>query len=216
MSFGLLSNHHSRLATAIFAATVGCLVADGSNVRAQEESAIVRIDSPSEFDDEGTVTLDFDRNPKGEGIYAGSDISNVYIPYGCKLSCPDDSLIPTVQAYRVHSKQSAANSEKDDRKGLSYTGVTVVQFCEPGDENSPATITRFCVRLSYVSPGGTAVKAFDEEGELIGEIQTTVVGYEFLAFRSDTPVASIQIVPNNEVDPDYAYDTVRFDRPVTR
>jgi hypothetical protein len=50
-------------------------------------------------------------------------------------------------------------------------------------------------------------------GRRIAEIKTVSSQRDFLAIESNTPIAYIKIVPDPEVDPDYAIDDLTFDLP---
>lgn len=155
------------------------------------------------------TVLDFETDQDGEPLEVGSDVSTTYVDVGCEIETSIEDSFPCVQAYTVRKKgnQSCAT------KSPPYTGTITLRFCKPGDKSIAATVSQFGVALSFVSPEGTLVEAYDLEGDLIGRIATDVTGGDYIGFTSDTPIAQIKIVPVETVDPDYAFDDVVFDPP---
>ncbi len=154
--------------------------------------------------------IDFDRAPGGATIAAGTDISEVYVPVGATfISSYKDSFV-AVEPYNVGGRSGgrcAAN-----HKPL-YQGTMTIRFCKPDNARLPAGVTHVGFWTSHIAPEGTALQAFDARGRQIGEIKTVRSQRDFLAMKTNVPIAYIRIVPDEEVDPDYAIDDLVFDTP---
>lgn len=153
--------------------------------------------------------LDFDFGPSGGLLVAGQDVTNVYVPFGVQITTDVEGSYIAVQDYPVqqNTKLSAANFEP------SYQGTTTFRFCVPGNPNLPASVTHIGCWVSYISPHGTQLQAFDARGEMVGMVETTVSGAEYLSLRSSVPIAFCRLMPVKDVDPDYAFDEFIFDYP---
>lgn len=154
-----------------------------------------------------TNHIDFEVDPSGKPLVPGDDVSSTYASLGCLFATSVEDSYPSVKKYRVLEGQSCANHLP------KFRGTITIQFCEPGNDEVVATISRFGIGLSFVAPGGTRVEAYDKSGGFLGHIETTKTGYEYIAFESETPISAIKIVPVEDIDPDYAFDDLIFDAP---
>lgn len=151
--------------------------------------------------------LDFEQKPGGEPLSVGEDVANAYVDAGVSISTSVPNAMVTVQSYKVRSGQSAATHSPP------YTGTITLRFCVPGNPRLPASVRTIGCWVSYISPAGTYLQAYDARDRLIGEVATTVSGAEFLALSSSVPIAYCKLHPDDSVDPDYAFDEFVYDDP---
>jgi hypothetical protein len=88
-----------------------------------------------------------------------------------------------------------------------------ITFCKPGDESTPAGVHWFGTWIAYVEVNGTAVHAYDFQGNEIGKVAVRKQAHDFLAFYSPVPIHKVRVVPNLQIDPDYTLDDFIFDPP---
>lgn len=178
-----------------------------------EESiaSIERIDTdtPDAFPP-NVVRVDFDRAPGGGSVETGVDIKDLFADQGCTFESSFDDSFVAIQTYSMDSrtgKNSAANEEP------TYQGTVTIRFCMPGNPSLPAGVKAVGLYVSYVKPNGTFLRAFDSRDQLLGEILTVSESTDFLGLRCNVPIAYVQVVPNEDEDPDFAFDDVTFDAP---
>jgi hypothetical protein len=135
----------------------------------------------------------------------------LYVDQGCTFATSVGDSFVGVQPYDVGGRSGGKCIAT--HKPL-YQGKMTIRFCKPGDDKVPATVTTVGFWVSHVSPDGTALQAYDNDGKLIGSVSTTKKHGEFLAIKSTKSIAYIKVVPNIEVDPDFAIDDLVFDTPV--
>lgn len=156
------------------------------------------------------VRIDFEKDPAGAPFALDADIALTYVPLGCTFETSFADSHVGIQSYNVGGRsggRSAANQEP------LYQGVISIRFCKPGDKNTPGTVTTVGFWTSHIAPKGTSLVAYDASGKEIVTVPTSLRQREFLAIRSQTPIAYIAVIPNVDIDPDYAIDDLVFDRP---
>jgi hypothetical protein len=158
------------------------------------------------------VRIDFERGPMDESLAVGEDIRRTYVAWGCTFTSvyEGEEKFVSVEPYNVGGRSGgrcAANHNP------LYQGVMTVRFCLPGNERAPAGVRYVGFWTSHIAVDGTTLEAYDVRGRRIAEIKTIRSQRDFLALESNTPIAYIKIVPNEEVDPDYAIDDLVFDTP---
>ena len=182
-------------------------------------AALGRAEVISEDRDElfpkNVTRVNFDRGPAGEITIVGKDIRDLYVPLGVTLhsevpNTPDTFI--SVEEYNVKGRSGEKCAATHDPL---YQGTIVVRFCLPGNAGVPAGVHYVGFWTAYIEPEGTALQAFDVHDRLIGEVKTRVRGNDFLALRSDTPIAYVKVTPDTEIDEDHAIDDLFFDPPVT-
>jgi hypothetical protein len=94
-----------------------------------------------------------------------------------------------------------------------WHGEITITFCKPGDESVPAAVHWFGTWIAYVEVNGTALHAYDFEGNEIGHVAVRKQAHDFLGFYSPVPVHKVVVVPNLQIDPDYTLDDFIFDPP---
>lgn len=178
------------------------------------EPTVVHMDRIVRDDDahfpEDVVRVDFDKAPGGEVLAVGTDVGEVYVPVGCLFQTSVKDSFIGVQPYDVGGRSGGKCAAT--HKPL-YQGIMTVRFCKPGNARLPAGVRYVGFWTSHVSPEGTALQAYDARDRKIAEIKTTKHQRDFLAITTNVPIAYIKIVPDPEVDPDYAIDDLVFDPP---
>jgi len=159
--------------------------------------------------------INFDRGPNGEHTMVGKDIRDLYVPLGVTLHSEmpgyPDAFI-SVEEYNVKGRSGVKCAATHDPL---YQGTIVVRFCLPGNSGVPAGVHYVGFWVAYIEKDGTTLEAYDVHDRLIGSVNTSVRGNDFLALKSRTPIAYIKVVPNVEIDEDHAIDDLVFDPPVT-
>jgi len=158
----------------------------------------------------GYTRIDFDTAPDGNAVSARQKIDNLYVPVGCRFRTEKPDTYVMANQYNCGGLSehycAAANAP-------IYQGVIRIDFCIPGKSNFPAGVKFVGFYIKVVEPDGTKLEAYDGYGQLITAIKTTVKGGEFLAIRSSRPIAYLRIVPQPEIDADFAIDDLYFDTP---
>ncbi len=154
--------------------------------------------------------IDFDRGPRGEAIPAGTDISEIFVPLGAKFSTSYEDSYVAIEPYNVGGRSGGRCAAT--HKPL-YQGTITIQFCKPGNARLPAGVKYVGFWTSHIAPEGTALQAFDARGRQIAEIKTVRNQRDFLSLTTNVRIAYIRIVPDEDVDPDYAIDDLVFDTP---
>ncbi|MEQ8787866.1 MAG: hypothetical protein RIC55_16290 [Pirellulaceae bacterium] len=152
--------------------------------------------------------IDFDRGPQGETLQVGDDLRRTFVSQGVTIT--SSGGIVSVEQYEVNGRSNGLCAATHDPV---YQGVITIRFCLPGNERAPAGVRYVGFWTAHVAPDGTALEAYDIRGRRIAAIKTVRHRKDFLALHSNTPIASIKIVPDPEVDPDYAIDDLVFDTP---
>jgi len=160
----------------------------------------------------GNVEIDFDTDPDGKEVQVKQAFSDLYLPVGVTFKSEREE--GSVVAFRYNckgrsGKNCAGNSSPP------YYGNVKIAFHKPGDAKTPATITKFRVYLAVVEKDGTSIEAYDSGDKLIGKLVTRgrIERNEFLAASSETPIAYLRIVANEDIDADFAFDDLVFDKP---
>lgn len=176
-------------------------IAQSSSLREVDEQSLI---------DGGARHLTFDTDPDGQAIPDEFDVSKTYIAYGCRISASLEDSFPATRSYQVRegSGQCCANLNP------AYAGALILHFCEPGNEERAATVSKFGVAVSFVVPKGTKIEFYDQESTMFAELESDQRGVQFFAVQSETPIAFVKIRPVARIDPDFAIDDLMFDRPV--
>lgn len=178
------------------------------------EPTVVHMDRIVRDDDahfpKDVIRVDFDKAPGGESLANGTDISEVYVPVGCLFETSIKESFVGIQPYDVggRSRGKCAATNKP-----LYQGVITIRFCKPGNARLPAGVRYVGFWTSHVAPDGTSLQAFDARDRKIAEIKTTKHQRDFLALTTNVPIAHVKVVPDVEIDPDYAIDDLVFDPP---
>lgn len=179
-------------------------MANVASVNAQE-SEFKPYHKEAEFPKEMDVIVDFDVKPDGTKTVLGEPIEKMCAELGLVAQVDVEGSKLTVKPFKASKGYSAAGDNPE------YEGVTSFTFFEKGDSSrSKKTISHFGIHVAYVTACGTLLKAYDESDNLVGELATNSNGICFLGFYSKTPIARVEIVPDKEIDPDYAFDDVSF------
>ncbi|MCH7725305.1 MAG: protein kinase, partial [Planctomycetes bacterium] len=154
--------------------------------------------------------IDFSHDASGKAIGPGEDISADFIALGCTLETSFKTSFVTATPYNIGGRSrgfSAANHNP------MYQGTMTIRFCKPGDAKAPAAVTIVGFWIGHVSPQGAEIEFYDHMNKKISSLLTTKNGREFIAVRSKTPIAYLRIVPDMDIDPDFAIDDLVFDTP---
>jgi hypothetical protein len=133
----------------------------------------------------------------------------MFLPMGVTFASSFPKSYIGVESYNVRGRSQGRCIANNDPL---YGGVMTIRFCKPGNAAVPAGVRYVGFWTSHVVPNGTLLQAFDVSGRMIAEIPTVQTERDFLAVKSNTPIAYIKIVPTKE-DPDYAIDDLTFDPP---
>ena len=156
------------------------------------------------------VRIDFDRGPRGESLDIGQDIGKVFVAQGCTMKSLVEGAIISVEQYNVGGRSGGRCAATHEPL---YQGEIEIRFCLPGNENAPAGVTSVGCYVSFVSPGGTGLRAYDVLNRLIAEVKTVKSQSDFLGIKSERRIAYVRLVPYPEIDKDYAFDDLTFDPP---
>jgi hypothetical protein len=184
-----------------------CLSA--SIATAQQKEQLTIIENAKQFyETDGLIIIDFDVDTEGEPTKPKQAVGDLYASQGVAFAV-EDSEIGVI----LHRYNCSGPSGKLCAGGQAYLGIIRISFHDPDDPDEKATITQFGVQLAAVKPGGTKIEAYDSADQLIGSIEPTKQWNCFLGAKSKTPIHFLRIVPNPEIDPDYAFDDLGFDKP---
>lgn len=186
-----------------------CLFMFSLVVADDEQKKFERISEDDSIPADAT-RIDFDQDADGAATVPRTDISKAYVRLGCKFESSFKDSVIAIQPYNVGGRSGgrcAANLQP------LYQGQMTIRFCKPGDADMPATVRMVGFWTSHIAPRGTSLEAYDLDDRLIGKIETTRPERDFLAIKSEVPIAYIKVVPDLEVDPDYAIDDLVFDQP---
>lgn len=175
------------------------------------KDGVVRINKDvDELFPKDVTRVDFDADPAGERFDIGTDISKAFVPVGCTFETSQKDSFVSIEPYNVggRSGKFCAATHKP-----LYQGTITIRFCKPKDEKIPATVTTVGFWTSHVAIGGTKLVAYGVDDKEIATVVTDANQRDFLALRSKTPIAYVKVVPDNDIDPDYAIDDLVFDVP---
>jgi hypothetical protein len=158
--------------------------------------------------------IGFDADPQGEPLRLGQDVSSTFAPLGVTLETSLQGASVCVDGYTVTGRSRGMSCATGEP--YRWQGMLTARFCEPGKPERPASVTHVGVWVAAVSPGGTSLQAYDAQGKVIGSVTTLRSGSEYLALRSETPIAFVRVIPNEQVDRDYTIDDLVFDTPQAR
>ena len=180
--------------------------------RAGEEhpAVVVRTSAPHALP-AGGPTIDFSRTPDGSKLEVGDDISKRFIDWGVEFSTSIDDSHVAIQRYDIDGASGGLSAATDEPL---YEGTVSMRFCSPGRPEIPAGVHFVGCWVGVVEKGGTALVGYDRDGAEIGRAVTTGAPSQFLALRSATPIASAEIIPDSEIDPNYVLDDVVFSSPL--
>jgi hypothetical protein len=172
----------------------------------------MRIDSDeSEFFGKSPTRIDFEADPAGKRLEVGEDIHKRFVDRGVLLSTSIKDAIVSVENYEVHGRSRGRCAATHDPV---YQGTLTIRFCKPGDADEPAGVHAVGFFVEHIAPKGTSLVAYDGSDKQIGVIPTNKSRGQFLGIHSRRPIARIDVVPNPDIDPDYAIDDLTFDKPV--
>ncbi|GMV80682.1 MAG: hypothetical protein AMXMBFR7_18660 [Planctomycetota bacterium] len=154
--------------------------------------------------------IDFERAPSGEALRAGQDIREAFVARGFRLSTSIENAIVSVNDYNVQGRSQGLSCATHQPL---WQGQITIRFCVPGQPSAPACVSAFGLWIAAVSPNSTSIEAYDAFGKPILTVATTRGPNQFLGLHSRVPIASIKVVPNLAVDPDYTIDDLVFDAP---
>lgn len=190
------------------------IYAERPEIPSSAASSVVRVERIPADDDAlfpaDVLRIDFERGPRGEALAQHTNISETFIPLGVTFATSIAGSYVSVEVYNVGGRSGGrciANHEP------LYQGVMTIRFCKPGNAAVPAGVRHVGFWTSHVVPNGTVLQAFDISGRRIAEIATVQEKRDFLALKSNTPIAYIKILPT-DADPDFAIDDLTFDPPV--
>ena len=154
--------------------------------------------------------IGFERKPSGELLRAGENIQEAFVDWGAIFSTSISRSYVSVSRYNI--KGAGGGMSAATHKPL-YEGSMTIKFCNPGAAGKPAGVTFAGCWLGIVKPGGTSIIGYDVNGAEVGRVMTTKKGTQFLGVKSNVPMATIKIVPNPEIDNNFAIDDLVFDTP---
>ena len=155
-------------------------------------------------------TISFDRRPDGGPLRVGENLEQLFVPWGCVFDSSYESsfIAPDGYEFPIGSKGfSAANVQPH------WQGIMTIRFCETGEPSLPAGVHCVGMWVAQVKPGGTTLEAWSRSNQLIASVTTSSTGVDYLGLHSPEPIARLRVVPNPDIDPDYAIDDLAFDTP---
>ena len=154
--------------------------------------------------------IDFETDDRGQPIKSGAPLNRAFQRWGCTLATSARNSDVAADTYVVEGR-SRGNSAST--RNPRWEGTITVTFHEPGRPDSPAGVRVVGCWAAAVQRDGTALQAYDRNGELIGEIRSRRGPCELLALRSRTPIAFARIAPDPAIDANYTIDDLFFDHP---
>jgi len=154
--------------------------------------------------------VDFETDPSGKRLTVGQDLSETFVPFGLKIATSIETSFPAVDSFTVQSKSRGFSCATQSPR---WNGTLTLTFCEPGRPERPASVSRVGLWIASVSPNSTRLRALDAAGNVVAEALTTQSGTDFLAVESEADIASVEIIPDPNIDRDYTIDDVVFDVP---
>ncbi|MEQ8785472.1 MAG: hypothetical protein RIC55_04205 [Pirellulaceae bacterium] len=197
------------LVAAINMAVAPTIVAEDARQDVGEETARLDADDARQFG-ESPTRIDFEADPSGKELMVGEDIGRRFVDRGVLLSSSVDGAIVSVETYNVGGRSGGRCAATHDPL---YQGTLTLRFCTPGDAEKPAGVHAVGFWISHIAPDGASLLAFDKDGKELGVVKTNRHQRQFLGIHSRLPIARVDVVPDPEIDPDYAIDDLTFDRP---
>lgn len=170
----------------------------------------IAADKPGAFGPSPT-RIDFERDPTGTRFAIGADVSRAYVAKGFTLATSIEGAIVSVNTYNVGGPSGGLSCATHQPL---WEGKLTIAFHAPGQPGVPAGVHRAGFWVAAVSPGGTALEAYDHAGRLLIKVDTTESNKDFLAVSSTVPIHRVVVVPNEAIDPNYTIDDLVFDGPV--
>jgi len=165
-------------------------------------SVAIRVERIKSDDDrafpEKIARIDFKNAPDGKPLGIGQDVGKTFIPSGITIETSIPNAIVSVNDYNVAGRSGGLSCATHQPL---WEGILTIRFCLPGNDRIPAGVTHVGLWIAAVSPDGTKLEAYDAHDRLLAEIKTVAQGHDFLAVRSNIPIAYIKVVPNPRIDP---------------
>ena len=154
--------------------------------------------------------IDFERYPSGKALKAGDNIQQAFVDWGITLSTSVEDSYVSVNRYHIEGAGGGKSAATHDPL---YEGEITISFCKPGAPRRPAGVYFIGCWIGIVKPGGTSMIAYGADGMEIGRVITTKEKSQFLGIKSNVPIARIGIVPNPDIDSNFALDDLVYDQP---
>jgi hypothetical protein len=159
---------------------------------------------------EHVTRLDFDTDEEGAPLPIGTNVEKLFQDRGVSFSTSIATSYVGIDGYVVHGRTQGHSAATVSPR---WEGVLTLRFNVPKRPDIPAGVHWLGLWIADVFPHGTRLEALDAAGREIGTIEVRCRMDDFLAFHSETPVASVRVVPNRAIDPNYTIDDVVFDTP---
>lgn len=157
------------------------------------------------------IRVAFETDSQGRNLEPGVDLSRRFVDQGFTMDTSIEGAIVSVERYNVRGRSGGQCATTHDP---IYEGELTIRFCEPGNGRVAAGVHYVGFWTAYIVRDGTALEAYDSTGRPVAIIKTQRNTRDFLAIKSTVPIAYIKIVPDIEIDPNFAIDDLVFDPPV--
>ncbi|MFP6874407.1 MAG: hypothetical protein VCA55_12975 [Verrucomicrobiales bacterium] len=155
--------------------------------------------------------IDFEHDPGGKVLKAGENIQQTFIDWGLTFSSSVKTSFVSVNRYDIEGAGGGKSAATHDPL---YEGAITIRFCVPGQPSRQSGVGFIGCWLGIVKPGGTSMVAYDAYGTEIGRAVSSKGESQFLGVKSNVPIARVEIVPNPEIDSNFALDDLIYDAPI--
>lgn len=159
----------------------------------------------------GGTTLDFERDPGGKALQVGEDIGRRFVDWGLLLSTSISKSFVSVNRFNIAGAGGGFACASHDPL---FEGVVTLRFCTPGNRAVPAGVHFVGCWIGAVEKDGTALVAFDAVGHELGRAVVKDGPGEYLAIRSQRPIARVEVRPDIDIDANFTFDDLTFSPPV--
>ena len=151
--------------------------------------------------------IDFETGPDGERLRPGQNVEELFRSKGVRLRSDHPTGYVAVDGYVVSGVSrgySAANNQP------RWTADLTIELGET-DTAWPREVKRVGFYVAAVAPGGTALEAYDADGEMLGKVYTRTNGTDFLGVEADVAIERIRVVRIPEIDPNFTIDDLTWE-----
>lgn len=175
----------------------------------------------------GTTFVDFETGNGNLALPSGikDPVERLFSFAGCLFHCDTNDGNVIISSYKfkrgVSRSNSLCNLHYDPvlEKTTRFTGVMRIEFCVPGQPETPAGVVAAGLGAEIVVPKQTLVEAWNSAGHVIGLTWAVEERNSFLGTVSSEPIVALTVGANRflnleKVNEDYAIDDLCFSKPV--
>lgn len=175
----------------------------------------------------GQTVIDFNQTPNGVDLPSKSDVSDVYVPMGLRMSTPKVGYIGiSGYGFKFSGLPATGNSicviETSGNYSKRFRGTLELKFCVPGQPSVPAGVHEIGLFIARVNHSRDLIlEAYNAEGQLLACVESTDRPCVFSGVKSSEPIAKVRVLSNphlfrvdRSIDDDFAVDSICFTPPV--